>query len=59
MRAGEIGSAGLEPARSYLQKILSLLRLPFRHEPDQQHSQKESSNASGRLVWVQDTHNRD
>ena len=49
---GEIGSAGFEPARSYLQKILSLLRLPFRHEPDQQHSQKECSNASGRLVWL-------
>ena len=28
-----VGPAGLEPARSYEQKILSLHRLPFRHGP--------------------------
>jgi hypothetical protein len=29
MRAGEIGSAGLEPARSYIQKILSRVFFGF------------------------------
>lgn len=32
--AEEIGSAGLEPARTFVQKILSLLCLPFHHEPE-------------------------
>ncbi len=32
--SGVIGSAGLEPARYFYQQILSLLCLPFHHEPE-------------------------
>ncbi len=30
----ELGEAGLEPARSFERRILSPLRLPFRHSPE-------------------------
>ena len=32
-KMGEIGLAGFEPARDFSRRILSPLRLPFRHKP--------------------------
>ena len=51
---GLVGSAGLEPARSFLQEILSLLCLPFHHEPKPGCSHNKSQNASpGRIVQLE------
>ncbi len=46
-----VGAAGLEPARSFLQQILSLLRLPFRHAPRTTHHSRKPSKAPALLEF--------